>query len=66
MTDIATICAKLPKYWAVPVFRVALVVIFLLVFPLSCIVPAGKFVWELLGEFKDIFIEAPDIMTRRR
>jgi hypothetical protein len=47
-------CKKLPKPVQVTVFRTALVVAGPVIIPLSCVSPAAKFVWELLGEYKDL------------
>ena len=62
---IATLCAKLPEPFAVPVFRVTMVLLFPLSFTLSCVGPAAKFLWEMLNEYKRLFVEAPEIMEGR-
>ena len=50
------LCKKLPKPLRVPVWRVLLIVIAPVVLPLSCVKPACMFVWELLKEYKDVFV----------
>lgn len=52
--DFRTLCKKLPKPLQIPVWRMGLIVMGPVVLPLSCVAPAAKFVWELLGEYGEL------------